>query len=114
MSWRWISECKVWVGRAHLGGARWLLHSVAIAAFAATTIVVAFAAGADAQGGVEWTEADEGGEEWDGTEGSDPGVIDDAVGNEAEAEDDAEGAIDSSDVWFHVRIWVRGVNVCWP
>jgi hypothetical protein len=41
-------------------------------------------------------------------------VIDDAEGDEAEAEEDAQGAVDGSDVGFHISLWVRGVNVCWP
>jgi hypothetical protein len=41
-------------------------------------------------------------------------VIDDAVGDEAEAEEDAQGAIDSSDVGFHISVGVRGENVCSP
>jgi hypothetical protein len=52
--------------------------------------------------GRAWAEADEGGEQRHGTDGSEPGVIDDAVGDEAEAEDDAQGAIDGSDVGFHM------------
>ena len=87
MSWRWNSECKVWVGRAHLAGARWLLY---------------FATGAEAERAIKRAEADDGGEQRHRAEGADPVVIDDALGDEAEAKEDAEGAIDTSDVGFHM------------
>ena len=53
-------------------------------------------------------------EQRDGSNGSEPGVIDDAVGDEAEADDDAQGAIDGSNVGFHISVWVRGGNVGSP
>jgi len=41
-------------------------------------------------------------------------MIDDAVGDEAEAEEDAQSAVDGSDVGFHISVWVQGGNVGWP
>ncbi len=90
------------------------IHSAALSATTATTAFATFAAGADAQRRIERAEADEGGEQRHCADGSKPGVIDDAVGDEAEAEDDAQSAVDGSDVGFHISVGVRGENVCWP
>ena len=59
---------------------------MALAAFPATAaaaafVVAAFAASADAEWGIQRAETDEGGEQRHSAEGSEPGVIDDAVGD---------------------------------
>jgi hypothetical protein len=78
----------------------------------AFSVVAAFSPGADFQRAVEGAEADECGEKGDGTDGTDPGFGDDSVADDAEADDDAEGAVDVSDIWFHdmgcVGLWEMG------
>lgn len=67
------------------------------------------AAGADAQGRIERAEADEGGEQRHGADGPDPAVVDNAVGDEAKADEDAQGAVRSSNVRFHDGVgWCEG------
>jgi hypothetical protein len=83
----------------------------------AFSVVAAFSPGADFQRAVEGAEADECGEKGDGTDGTDPGFGDDSVADDAEADDDAEGAVDVSDVWFHdvrcVGLWEMGGFLCY-
>lgn len=66
-----------------------MTESIAVAAAAtaaAATFGFVVTDGTEAEWAVGGAPADQAGEERDGTNGTNPGVIDDAVGNEAEAD----------------------------
>jgi hypothetical protein len=80
-------------------------------AFSSPAAAAPFANCAQSNGVVGRAKADESRQQGDGPDGSKPGVIDHAIDNEAEADNNANYAICGSDVLFHVSL---GGLILWP